>query len=264
MTNTQLTSALEAGGLKVSQAGAVLTVWLARPDSRNAQTPAMWRALTLVAQSVADDVSVVLIRGEGASFSAGLDRRMFADGLPDEPSLASMAERTPDEFSALVDVFQQGFATWRKIRPTVIAVVHGYAIGAGFQLALAADMVIAAHDAMFCMKETQLGLVPDLAGTLPLANAVGYPRAYEICATGRFVSAEEAVDIGIAARCVPTDTLEESVDEFVASLLSAPGGALADLKRVLRDVHLRDLDQQREVERRAQYNRIVELAALFK
>ena len=74
-----------------------------------------------------------------------------------------------------------------------IAAVQGHAIGAGFQLALACDLRVVADDVQFAMRETSLGLVPDLTGTHPLVGLVGYARALEICVTGRFVHAEEAV-----------------------------------------------------------------------
>ena len=81
--------------------------------------------------------------------------------------------------------------------------MQGHAIGAGFQLALACDLRVVAEDVSFAMRETSLGLVPDLAGTEPLVACVGYARALEICATGRAVRADEAVRLGLAQVAVP-------------------------------------------------------------
>lgn len=85
--------------------------------------------------------------------------------------------------------------------------VQGHAIGAGFQLALAADLRIVADDVQLAMRETSLGLVPDLAGTRTLVDLVGYARALEICMTGRFVGATEAVDSGLASMAVAPEDL---------------------------------------------------------
>lgn len=253
---------IAAGGLQIERDGAVQTIWLSRPDSRNSQTPSTWRALALAAQRVPDDVSAVVIRGRGTSFSSGLDRRMFVEGLPGEPSLAAMAGLSQDEFSALVDDFQQGFTCWRSIRPIVVAAVHGHAIGAGFQLALAADFIIASDDAVFSMKEAQLGLVPDLGGTKPLADAVGYARALEICATGRDISASEGQTLGFVTRRAAADEFEALLAQVVSQISSTPGQAGVDVKHILDGVADRDLDDQRERERRTQHGRVVKLAKL--
>src|SRR5919106_1719850 len=109
--------------------------------------------------------------------------------------------------SATIDEFQRGFTWLRDPRFVSIAAVQGYAIGAGFQLALSCDLRVVADDVQFCMKEAALGLVPDLTGTKPLVASVGYARALEICATARMVGAEEAVDIGLALTAVPVDQL---------------------------------------------------------
>ena len=102
--------------------------------------------------------------------------------------------------------------------------MHGYAIGAGFQLALAADLRVAALDAWFAMRETSLGLVPDLGGTGPLVHLVGYARALEICATGRRVSAPEAHASGSSASLAPAADLDEATCSLVQHVA---GGARA-------------------------------------
>ena len=107
--------------------------------------------------------------------------------------------------SATIDAYQRGFTFLRDPRFVSIAAVQGYAIGAGFQLALSCDLRVVTEDAQFCMKESALGLVPDLTGTKPLVECVGYARALEICATARMVGAAEAVDIGLALAAVPAD-----------------------------------------------------------
>ena len=98
-----------------------------------------------------------------------------------------------DQLDATITAFQRGFTWLRDERVISIAAVQGHAVGAGFQLALACDLRMVADDARFAMRETSLGLVPDLTGTAPLVRAIGYSRALEVCVTGRWIGAEEAV-----------------------------------------------------------------------
>jgi enoyl-CoA hydratase/carnithine racemase len=141
----------------------------------------------------------------------------------------------PDADAAIAR-FQSGFSWLRRPDRITVAAVHGHAIGAGFQLALACDLRIVADDVQFCMAETMLGLVPDLGGTHPLVRAVGYPRAVEICLTGRRVGAAEALAIGLAQRAVPLAELDPALEELVAALLGAPAGAAIDTLGLLAGV----------------------------
>jgi enoyl-CoA hydratase/carnithine racemase len=191
---------LAASGLRYDVAGAVATVTLDRPDVRNAQTPRMWRALATIGAEIPDPVRVVVLRGAGQSFSAGLDRAMLDPRGAEGESVAALIGLSDDEISATIDAYQQGFTWLRDPRFVSIAVVQGHAIGAGFQLALSCDLRVLATDAQLAMKESALGLVPDLTGTKPLVEAVGYARALEICATARFVGADEALGLGLATQ----------------------------------------------------------------
>ena len=191
---------LAAVGLLHQQAGPVASITLNRPEVRNAQTPAMWRALAELGASLPEETRVVVVRGAGPSFSAGLDRTMLdptADA-GDVETVAGLLVLDDAEISATIDAYQQGFTFLRDPRFVSIAAVQGYAVGAGFQLALACDLRVVADDAQFAMLESSLGLVPDLTGTKPLVESVGYARALEICVTARMVGAAEAVAIGRA------------------------------------------------------------------
>jgi enoyl-CoA hydratase/carnithine racemase len=258
------TALLEAGSVRLTVAGARADVVLARPEARNAQTPATWRALAALPRLLPADVRVVVLSGEGASFSAGLDRRMLEPaGIPGEPGLVAMAQMGPDALDAAIAGFQQGFSWWRDSDAVTVAAVQGHAVGAGFQLALACDLVLCAHDAQLCMREPALGLVPDLGGTQVLVERVGYPRALEICATTRWVHAPEAVRLGLALMAVPADELAGAVDDLVAALMAAPAGAVAATKRLLRDAPSRTYPQQLAAERREQAGRLADLARLL-
>jgi enoyl-CoA hydratase/carnithine racemase len=138
--------------------------------------------------------------------------------------------------------------------------VQGHAIGAGFQLALACDLMIVAPDAQLSMRETSLGLVPDLGGTGALVERVGYSRALEICATGRFVGADEAAALGIAVRVVPPEEWDAGLEQILAPIRGALPDAVSELKSLLQGAAVGD--QQLARERAAQTRRLRALAAL--
>jgi enoyl-CoA hydratase/carnithine racemase len=132
--------------------------------------------------------------GAGEAFSAGLDRRLIAgEPVGDDAAITDLFAASREEFDHAVATFQEGFRWLRDPRFISIAAVQGYAIGAGFQLALACDIRIATDDAQFNMREPALGIVPDLTGTKHLLEAVGYARALEWTTSARFVEAEEAL-----------------------------------------------------------------------
>jgi enoyl-CoA hydratase/carnithine racemase len=257
------TQTLETAGLRYTVAGPVATITLDRPEVRNAQTPTMWRALAAIGRDIGDDVRVVVVRGAGHSFSAGLDRRMLdpADTSGEE-SVAGLLALTDDDLSATIDEFQQGFTFLRDPRFVSIAAVRGHAIGAGLQLALACDLRVLADDARLSMREAALGLVPDLTGTKPLVECVGYARALEICATARTVDAAEAVAIGLAQSAVPAAGLDAAVDELVAALTAPLPGVVRETTALLQGAVGRSLEEQRRLEREAQVRRFRELATL--
>jgi enoyl-CoA hydratase/carnithine racemase len=165
------------------------------------------------------------------------------------------------EISATIDAYQQGFTFLRDPRFVSIAAVQGYAVGAGFQLALACDLRVVADDAQFAMLESSLGLVPDLTGTKPLVDSVGYARALEICVTARMVGAAEAVAIGLALTAVPAAELDATVADLADALTAAVPGVVSETKTLLAGAAQRDLDEQRRLEREAQVRRLRELAA---
>jgi enoyl-CoA hydratase/carnithine racemase len=239
--------------LSVERSGPVVTITLDRPERRNSQVPSLWSALAEVGAGLDASTRVVVIRAEGPSFSSGLDRAMLTpQGAPGEPSLLTLAAGAGTGLEEAVAQFQRGFAIWAEVPAITIAAVQGHAIGAGFQLALACDLRVVADDVAFAMRETSLGLVPDLAGTSPLVRSVGYTRALEICATGRFVGAQEAVAIGLASVAVPRDDLDVTARDLADAILQAPPPALRELKPLLRNAIGASPADQLKAERVAQ------------
>ncbi|MEH0543515.1 enoyl-CoA hydratase/isomerase family protein [Streptomyces sp. B21-105] len=259
----ELVPLLDKDGVRLTVDDTLATVTLANPAKRNAQSPAMWRALAEAGRLVPGSVRVVVLRGEGKSFSAGLDRQMFTpEGIEGEPSFIDLARGDDAELDAAIAGFQEGFTWWRRNDVVSIAAVQGHAIGAGFQLALACDLRVVADDVQFAMRETSLGLVPDLTGTHPLVSLVGYGRAVEICLTGRFVHAEEAVSTGLANIAVPVQDLDATVGELATAILAAPREAVIETKALLRGAGGRTYDDQRAAERAAQARRLRDMAGL--
>lgn len=255
---------LASGHVDLHVFGPRADVVLARPEARNAQTPATWRALAAVPELLPDDVRVVVLSARGASFSAGLDRRMMdGSGVPGEPALADLAQMAAVDLDATIAGYQRAFTWWRGSPAVSIAAVQGHAVGAGFQLALATDLMICADDAQLAMRETSLGLVPDLGGTARLVDAVGYSRSLEICGTGRWVRADEAARLGLAQAVVPVDALQDAVDDLLAALLAAPAGALSATKELLAAARGRTVHEQLAAERRAQGERLAAFARLL-
>lgn len=232
-----------------------------RPERLNAQTPHTWEGLVRAADELPATVRVLVLGGAGRSFSAGLDRSMFSpESIPGVPGILSLAAGTAAECSAAIAAWQRAF-DWRA-RPDLVTVaaVQGHAIGAGFQLALGADIRLVADDVQFCMAEPTLGIVPDLGGTKRLVDLVGYSRAAEICLTGRRVGADEALRIGIASAVVPAADLDAAVERTVAALLAVPREAAAETKALLMAAATRSQRDQEAAEREAQYRLLRSLA----
>jgi enoyl-CoA hydratase/carnithine racemase len=213
-------------------------------------TPGMWHGLAQIGAELPDEIRVVVVKGQGPSFCAGIDLRMFtAEGVPGEARNPSPADPGFDESIAS---YQAGYTWLRNPAIVSIAAVQGHAIGAGFQLALSCDLRIIAEDAKFCMKEPALGLVPDLTGTKPLVDIVGLPRAIELCLTGRTVDAREAADLRLAELVVPAADLDGAVSDLVAALLATDAAAARATKALLAQAAGNTLEEQAAAERAAQ------------
>jgi enoyl-CoA hydratase/carnithine racemase len=205
------------------------------------------------------DVRVVVVRGEGRAFSAGLDLSVATGPAGGGDSLAALAALSPQECAERIAEFQAGF-TWLH-RPDLlsIAAVRGHAIGAGFQLALACDLRVLTDDARFSMAEVSLGLVPDLAGTKRLVDLVGYARALEICVTGRRIDAAEAERLGLATVVVPPAELDAAVGDLTAAVLAGNRDAVIEIKALLAGASGRSPADQQRAEREAQTRRFRDL-----
>lgn len=208
-------------------------------------------------------VRMLVVRGEGPSFSAGLDRAMFTEqGIEGIPSVLELARADHEEASAEIAGYQHGLGVFARPGLVSLALVQGHAVGAGFQLALACDVRIAAEDAQFSMAEVSLGLVPDLGGTKRLLELVGYSRAAEICLTGRRVDAVEALRIGLVSAVVGGDELAAAGERFTSRILAQPVAAVTEIKALLLAAADRTQSEQERAEREAQHRQLRALAGL--
>lgn len=250
---------LRSAGLEFSVDGPIAEIVLCAPERRNSQSPAMWRALAALGRSMPGDVRVVIVRAEGLSFSAGLDRSMLNDSV-DVETVRGLLDQSDMAALGTMNEYQQGFMFLRDPNFISIAAVQGHAVGAGFQLALACDIRVLADNAVFCMREPALGLVPDLTGTTPLVRLLGYGRALEVCARARNIDAQEAAALGLAQSVVPLDDLTSEVDALARSVLKSDTEAVRETKKLLLSAEVLDLEQQRRLESAAQLRRLRSMA----
>ena len=184
----------------VTQIDGVADVRLNRPEKRNALDPAMFEALIAVGERFKTEpgLRVVVVSGNGPDFCAGLDFGSFQAMRGGERAPAPAQLPPPDGPAKATG--QRAAFVWTELAIPVIAAVHGNALGGGLQIALGADIRIVAPDARLSVFEVVWGLIPDMTGTQLLPELVGRDVAKELTFTGRIVSGDEAVRIGLATR----------------------------------------------------------------
>ncbi len=183
--------------------GGVADVRLNRPEKMNALDPAMFAGLVQTGEALKNDKSVraVVLSGEGRAFCAGLDfgnfQQMAGEGPRSERKGTGPLGETDGRITHLG---QQAAWVWMEMPVPVIAAVHGVALGGGCQIAMGADLRYVRPDAQFSVLEIRWGLTPDMTITAILPQLVGLDVAKELTFTGRMVSGEEAVRIGLATK----------------------------------------------------------------
>ncbi len=211
------------------QRDAIFEIILNRPDKRNALNWPMLRALpTAVAQARrAAGVRVIVVAGEGKAFSAGIDLNAFLE-LPAAygPDWQRHMREITEEFQALLNSLAQ-------VELPTIAVLHGFVLGLGLELALACDLRLAAEGTLLGLPETRLGLVPDVGGSTRLAQLVGLARAKELIFSSRQIEAALAERWGLVNQVVPADQLATAVDALAAEITACAPLAVGMAKRLL-------------------------------
>ena len=210
----------------VSGDAPVRVLTLNRPASLNAFTAEMHGRLLPALEAAAADpeVRAVVITGAGRGFCAGQDLS--------DPAMAGSGG--PPDVAAVVDSYYRPLATRVRTMPVpVIAAVNGVAAGAGANLALCCDFVLAARGASFIQAFSKIGLVPDCGGTWLLPRLVGRARAIGLAMSGDKLPAEEAERIGLIWRCVDDAALMDEAMKLATRLAAMPSRALAETRRVI-------------------------------
>ena len=206
--------------------GAIATVQLNRPEKRNAMSFALLRELVATAHKIRKDKSirVVILTGVGESFSAGIDLSDLNDKKKTVFALWELIK--PGQ-----SLFQKAFLVWQDLPVPVIAALHGHCLGAGMQLALAADIRIATPTCKLSIMEGRWGLVPDMGLTQTLKGIVPLDVAKELTMTARMLTGKEAEKLHLVTH-VATDPLA-AAETLAQELLTRSPDALLASKRVL-------------------------------
>lgn len=214
--------------------GGVVRVKLNRPEKRNALSGEVWEALYEKGQELLADESirVVIMGGEGKAFCAGIDLSSFGGGMLSGGGGGGGDSDAGNPVANLMRM-QDSFSWLERGHFASIAAVHGYALGAGWQLALACDFTIAAEGTTFGLLETNYGLVPDMGGTVRLTRSVGVSKAKELILRGKRITAEEAQAIGAVAEVVPEDQLESAVRQAADDVLGRSPTAIRLAKNLV-------------------------------
>ena len=225
----------------VSRFGGVAEVLLNRPEKRNAVDDAMYSALLHAAASLRADPTVraIVLAGAGAAFCAGADTSTF-DLMREHGPSAPWRPADADAVAAgIVDVAglelgrgQRAALVWRTMPVPVIAAVHGTAVGLGLQLALGADIRIAAPDVTLGAYEIRWGLAPDSGGTQLLPALIGADRALQMCATGQSISGSQALAWGLVTE-LANDPLA-AARELAQSVAARNPEAVRSIVRLVR------------------------------
>jgi enoyl-CoA hydratase/carnithine racemase len=221
--------------LRFERRGQVGWLHLHRPDKLNAFTPTMWRELGDLGAQVGEDpdLRAVVVIGEGRAFSSGIDTSVFTDGTGAASIIGDRAARHPDPTIAGILAVQDTF-TWLETAPYVtIAAMHGYAFGAGLQLALACDLRVMGTGTKLGLLELQYGILPDLGGTQRLPRLVGPSKALQLIVTGARIGADEASRIGLADVLVADDAVEDTARALADQIAAQPPLAVRGAKRAV-------------------------------
>lgn len=228
--------------LTLEVADGVAHVRLNRPDQANTIDPEMTRDLAELATRLAEDGSVraVLLGGNGPMFTAGGDIDVFVETPPD---------RLPAALRRMIDDYHRALERLTEIDAPLVVAVRGAAAGGGLGLVCAADVVIAAEDAVFATGYGAIGMTSDGGNSWWLPRLVGLRRAQELYLTGRRLPAAEALDWGLVTQVLPDAEVEPAAAALAARLATGPTRSFGHIRRLLRDGHQVTLRDQLAAER---------------
>lgn len=228
--------------LQVERENQVAIVWLNRPDKKNALSFAVLRELVQIANQLKRDraLRAVILAGRGGTFSAGLDLSDLNN--PRQAAFAAWELIKPGQ-----SLFQKAVLIWRTLPVPVIAVLEGHSLGAGLQLALAADFRIATPDCKLALMESRWGLVPDMGITQTLQGLMPIDQAKRLAMTAEMISGEVAHQLGLVTS-VSANPLA-AAQRFAAQLSERSPDALLASKRVIDSMTTHTPDQALRLEK---------------
>lgn len=227
--------------LLVEKLGPVLSLTLNRPDRLNAFSPDMILGLTNTIQEAQndDDVQVIVLSGSGRSFSAGGD-------------VKTMGQAGPTQVYDHVGKLNQLILTMKNLEKPIIAAVHGFAAGAGVNLALACDLIVAAEDSKFALSFSQVGLVSDGGGSYFLPRLIGPHLAKQFFFSAEPIPAERLYQLGVINSLIPVEKLQEETTKLALKLAHGPGRAYGKQKKLIDHSFTATLEEILEEERLTQ------------
>ncbi len=216
----------------------VMHATLNRPDSLNAFSPEMISGLKAAVQKAKEDegIRVLVISGAGRSFSAGGD-------------VKTMGEAEPTQVYDHIGKLNELVLAMRDLEKPIISAVHGFAAGAGFNLALASDLILAAEGSSFVLSFSRVGLISDGGGLYFLPRLVGPYLAKELLFSAEPINAEKAQTLGIVNQVYPADTFREQVTAYAGKLAEGPSKAYGFMKKIADRSLTSTLDEVLELER---------------
>jgi enoyl-CoA hydratase len=230
--------------LTLERNGHVATLWLDRPDQRNAMGPAFWADLPVAMAELDDDpeVRAVILAARGPHFTAGLDlATMAGDVMGDRGS--SPAARAA-RFLPIVTRLQRSITSVERCSKPVVAAVHGACIGGGVDLITACDIRLCSADATFSVRETRIAMVADVGTLQRLPRIVGRGHAAELAFTGRDIDAARAKEIGLVNDvAADVDALYAAAQAMAAEIAANSPLAVQGTKHVLHACEDRTVDE---------------------
>ncbi|MBM7647696.1 2-(1,2-epoxy-1,2-dihydrophenyl)acetyl-CoA isomerase [Bacillus ectoiniformans] len=229
------------GDLLIERKDGLLILTLNRPESLNAFSADMITGLTDQIKRAKTDheVKVIVLKGAGRAFTAGGD-------------VKSMGTASANDVYEHIGELNQCIVAIQESEKPVVACVHGFAAGAGFNLALACDFIVAAEDSQFVLSFAQVGLISDGGGLYFLPKLLGLQKTKELLFLAKPLTAKEAEEYGIVNIICPLNELEIEVQAFAERLAKGPLKAYGKMKKILHDSYLLSLDQVLERERLTQ------------
>ena len=235
---------MESDVLTLERDGHVATLWLDRPEQRNAMGPAFWSDLPVAMAEVDGDAGIraVVLAARGRHFTAGLDLAAMTGEIAGGPELSPAARAT--RFLGTVTRLQRSITSVERCSKPVVAAIHGACIGGGVDLITACDIRLCSADAIFSVRETRLAMVADVGTLQRLPRIVGRGHAAELALSGKDIDAERARQIGLVNDVThDVESLHAAATELAAEIADNSPLAVQGTKHVLQVCEDRTVEQ---------------------